>query len=346
MRRLPVFFVLDCSESMIGDNINNVEHGLQTIVGALRRDPHALETVHVSVIAFAGIAKTIVPLIELDSFYPPKLPIGGGTSLGAALRLLMSDLDTVVVKTTADRKGDWKPVVYLFTDGKPTDEVESAISQWNGRFTHRATLIAVAFGRYADLAVLKRLTETVMLFEQSQEGDFKKFINWITASILSQSRSIGEAADASTLPAIDEKVLTLVKGPSRATVDNDCVTLVGRCQRTRKPYLMKYDRATKDIGTRDFSFQANYYEIAGCYPIDEEYFAWSDPTASGLTVSTEELMGGAGCPHCGNASAFARCGCGKLLCVNGPGEAICPWCERRVHLGPGEGSFEVGRGRG
>ena len=82
MRRLPVYFVLDVSESMVGENIKKLEDGLNSIIRVLRQDPHALETVYVSVIAFAGKAKTIVPLIEVASFYPPKLPIGGGTSLG------------------------------------------------------------------------------------------------------------------------------------------------------------------------------------------------------------------------------------------------------------------------
>ncbi|MBY0444218.1 MAG: VWA domain-containing protein, partial [Burkholderiales bacterium] len=130
MRRLPVFFVLDCSESMVGDSLQKMEDGLQAIVRALRTDPHALETVYISVIAFAGVAKTIAPLVELVSFYPPKLPLGGGTSLGVALETLMAELDSVVVKTTPDRKGDWKPIVYLFTDGRPTDNPNAAIDCW------------------------------------------------------------------------------------------------------------------------------------------------------------------------------------------------------------------------
>ena len=34
MRRLPVFFVVDCSESMVGDNLKKMEDGLQAIVRA------------------------------------------------------------------------------------------------------------------------------------------------------------------------------------------------------------------------------------------------------------------------------------------------------------------------
>lgn len=68
MRRLPIFFVLDCSESMIGENLKKMNDGLTTIISDLRRDPHALETAYISIIAFAGVAKTIVPLTEVVSF--------------------------------------------------------------------------------------------------------------------------------------------------------------------------------------------------------------------------------------------------------------------------------------
>ena len=113
MRRLPIFFVLDVSESMVGEPIHKMENGIEKIVATLRQDPHALETVLISVIAFAGKAKAITPLIDLVSFYPPKIPMGGGTSLGAALDVLMTEIDSKVVKTTLQERGDWQPVVFL-----------------------------------------------------------------------------------------------------------------------------------------------------------------------------------------------------------------------------------------
>ena len=95
------------------------------IVQELRTDPYALETAFISIIAFAGKAKCISPLTELYKFYPPIFPIGGGTSLGVALNFLMDDMDKNLVKTTTEQKGDWKPIVFLFTDGTPTDNPSS-----------------------------------------------------------------------------------------------------------------------------------------------------------------------------------------------------------------------------
>jgi len=350
MRRLPVFFLLDCSESMVGENLKKMEDGVAAIVKKLRQDPHALETVYFSIISFAGIAKTIAPLVELPSFYAPKLPLGGGTSLGAALETLMGALDKSVVKTTADLKGDWQPIVYLLTDGRPTDSYESAIIRWNANYAKKTTLIAVGLGKSADLTVLKRLTENVIHFEDGKEGDFTKFINWVSASVVAQSKSVGEGVDSKQLPAIDESFMMIVKEPCADTIDESSVTLVGRCQKTHKPYIIKYDRKVKDVVTADFKVQVAHFDISGCYPLDEEYFVWSDPRGIEKKINTAELFGSPGCPHCGAHSAFAMCECGKLLCINGPGPAICPWCGSKVNFSPSSSEndegFEIGRGRG
>src|SRR5829696_3719142 len=106
MRRLPVFLLLDCSESMIGDNHARLEEGLARILLELRRDPHALETVYLSVIAFAGKPRTLVPLLELTEFSAPDLPIGSGTGLNKALLHLMREIDRTVIPSSSERKGD------------------------------------------------------------------------------------------------------------------------------------------------------------------------------------------------------------------------------------------------
>ncbi len=128
MRRLPIYFLIDISESMVGEPIQQVEEGLATIIQALKTDPNAIETVWVSIIVFAGRPKTLVPLQEIISFYPPKFPIGSGTSLSKGLGHLMFELRKNIVKTTQEVKGDWKPIVFLFTDGVPTDDTKMAIS--------------------------------------------------------------------------------------------------------------------------------------------------------------------------------------------------------------------------
>ena len=52
MRRLPIYLLLDCSGSMMGEPITAVQTGLQNLVATLRQDPYALETAFISVITF------------------------------------------------------------------------------------------------------------------------------------------------------------------------------------------------------------------------------------------------------------------------------------------------------
>lgn len=350
MRRLPVYFVLDVSESMVGENIKKLEEGLNSIIRTLRQDPNALETVYVSVIAFAGKAKTIVPLIEVASFYPPKLPIGGGTSLGGALYHLMVELDTSVVKTTYEQKGDWKPIIYLITDGKPTDSVSSAIAKWKAEYASKTTLVAIALGRFADINVLNQLTTHAMILENTRDEDFKKFIAWVTDSVRSQSKSVNDApTDSANLAKLDETVLSLIKdAKDLRPADPDYVILTGRCQSTRLPYLMKYERNTQALKLQDFAMDVTNYMISGCYPVEDDYFEWSDGATTQLKVNTSELLGIPSCPHCGNISAFGMCSCGGIMCLNGPGSVTCPWCEQKVTFSAGSGDegFDVNRARG
>lgn len=346
MRRLPIFLVLDCSESMIGESLKKMNDGLQRIVSDLKKDPHALETAWISVIAFAGVAKTIVPLVEVVSFYPPRLPIGGGTNLGAALRELTRQLDQQVRKTTQERKGDWKPVVYLLTDGRPTDDTAPEIKRWKDQYASKVNLIAIGLGPSADMNILRQLTDNVLLFTDSQEGDFTQFIKWITASVSAHSRSVGE--DAPPLLTHTDHIVRLAKDDIARAYDENCVILTGRCSKSRRPYLMKYERPAVNLSTLDFKLNINGFNLNGCFPIDEDYFAWSDGSASAIQVNTSELHGVPGCPYCGNASAFAMCSCGKLLCINGPDDVICPWCDKGLTFrdNGGDSDFDVTRGKG
>ena len=84
-RRLPVYLLIDCSESMAGPAFDAVQAGVNAIVNELSGDPTALETVWLSVITFSGRARVAVPLTDLMKFKTPRLTIGSGTCLGAAL---------------------------------------------------------------------------------------------------------------------------------------------------------------------------------------------------------------------------------------------------------------------
>ena len=350
MRRLPIFFLLDVSESMVGQPLNAVEEGMKRIITSLRQDPSALETAYISIIAFAGKAKVLSPLTDIISFYPPKLPIGGGTSLGLGLITLMREIDEKVVLKSSTQQRDWKPLVFLITDGKPTDNTNEAVREWKENYASKATMVAITLGDYANVSILKQLTPHVLLYEGSSDDDFKRFFDWISASVQSHSQAIEQNRGDKT--GIDlQKMGTMLKEisdekPSNDTpIDNNTVVLTGRCQGNKQPYLIKYEKAITELVLQKYVTSRNY-KLNGCYPITDEYFEWSTKE-SNHEINISQLDGFPSCPYCANASALASCGfCQKNMCISGEGIAICPWCNGKNNFMFTDEDFSIQRGKG
>lgn len=350
MRRLPIFFLIDVSESMVGEPIQAVEDGMAHIIKELKSDPYALETVYVSVIVFAGQPKTLVPLQDIISFYPPKFPIGGGTSFGSGLGHLMMELRRNIVKNTSEVKGDWKPIIFLFTDGVPTDETAGVIREWQTNWKRSANMVAVAFGRGTDLSVLKELTEDVLLFNNTTNQSYKRFFKWVTDSIKTSSMSVennGTGFDLSKLP--EESLAKLDQAqqlPVLPKEDNNYAVFTGKCSRSKRPYLIKYGREFGEEYVGGLPITTSEYRLMGAYPVDNGYFELSSEGYSARKISTEELRGFPTCPCCGNQYGFTMCSCGGLHCMGDETSGICPWCNQRGEYGIGSGHIDVNRGQG
>jgi uncharacterized protein YegL len=188
MRRLPVYLVLDTSGSMTGEPIESLKNGVQVLISTLRQDPYALETAYLSVITFSTTAQQLVPLTELSTFQMPDLHAAGTTSLGEALNLLAQRVEVEVARTTADQKGDWKPLVFIMTDGEPTDDWQKGLNEYRKR--KFGMVIACAAGRAANTNVLKQVTDTVVQLDTADSSTIKAFFKWVSASISTGSQKV------------------------------------------------------------------------------------------------------------------------------------------------------------
>ena len=202
MRRLPVYLLLDCSGSMYGEPIEAVKNGVQVLGSTLRSDPYALETAYLSIITFDSSAKQIVPLTELAAFQQPTLNASGCTALGEALSLLASTADKEVVKTTAEIKGDWKPLVFIMTDGEPTDDLNKGLTEFRKR--KWGIVVACAAGQGANTSTLQQITESVVQLDTADSGTIKAFFKWVSASVSTSSvkveTGVQEVTGLSELP--------------------------------------------------------------------------------------------------------------------------------------------------
>lgn len=196
MRRLPVYLLVDVSGSMHGEPIESVKNGLQMLVAALRKDPQALETAYLSVITFGSSAQQITPFTELSTFQLPEITAGGCTVLGEALKLVCKCRDSEVTKTTETQKGDWRPMVFVLTDGVPTDDPTDGIAEFHAR--KWGASVCCAAGPGADKNLLDRITpECVVELATADHATLSAFFKWVTASIVSTSKSINESGTSS-----------------------------------------------------------------------------------------------------------------------------------------------------
>jgi uncharacterized protein YegL len=350
MRRLPVYFLIDVSESMVGDQMSQVEDGISKVIQELKKDPYALETVHISIIVFAGKAKTLIPLTDIISFYPPKFSIGSGTNLGEGLGQLMFEMRKNQIPTTVESKGDWKPIVFLFTDGVPTDNINVAVSEWRQNWSNKCNMIAISLGDKHSLNTLKELTDDVFIINDASEGTYKNFFKWVTASIKASSLSVNEGGQnkvANTSGLDLDRIDEVQFDSSEFDLDPNFAVFIGKCQNTQREYLIKYKKSIQENEfSSNFGVKTLVYRLNGAYPINTEYHELSSDKSMNQSLSTENLQGFPACPCCGNQFGVSVCSCKNILCSGNEEITKCPWCGVEGHFGEGSGSVDLNRNWG
>ncbi|MBL8485314.1 MAG: VWA domain-containing protein [Rhodocyclaceae bacterium] len=201
-RRLLTYLCIDTSGSMNGEPIVAVNAGLQALLTSLRSNPYALDSVHLAITTFDSEIKEVLPMTAVADVTLPEItcPKSGATLLGAALEHIFEQVQRDVRKTTSAEKGDWKPILVILTDGKPTDTL--AFSEVIPRLQSCgfAKIVACAAGPKADPAQLKRLTEHVVSLDTMDASSFSKFFEWVSATFSKDSQSRGATASVDLPP--------------------------------------------------------------------------------------------------------------------------------------------------
>lgn len=202
MRRLPVYLLLDISASMMGEPIEAVKKGIELMVASLRQNPQAIESVYLSIITFGNTAQVLTPLTDLASFQMPALVATGQTALGGALTLVSERINIEVAKNTMETRGDWKPIVFIMTDGLPMDNLEKGIANFANCKT--AYTVACAAGEHANSEALKKITPNVIALKNTNENTLTRFFLWISSSIGVTSVRVESEGDISGMANLDE----------------------------------------------------------------------------------------------------------------------------------------------
>ena len=202
MRRLPVYFLLDTSGSMRGEPIQALNNALSGMVNTLRSDAQALDSLWISIVTYDREVKEIAPLTELVSFQLPEItcPQSGPTNTGAGLEYIIQQVKKDVIKGSSTQKGDWKPLLFVFTDGKPSDLQlyrEKIIEIKNLNF---GAVVGCAAGPKADDVILKELTDNVVHLDSADSSTLKQFFKWVSETIEQGNKSQGTGENLALPP--------------------------------------------------------------------------------------------------------------------------------------------------
>lgn len=200
--RCPCLLLLDTSQSMAGEPINELNQGLTAFRRSLAADPLAMKRVEVGIVTF-GPVQLLNDFQTPDQFRPPALNGAGDTPMGAAIA---GGLEMVRQRKTAYKANGipyYRPWVFMITDGAPTDDWRQAAALIReGELTKGFSFFAVGVDG-ADMNTLARISVRTPLKLSGLR--FRDLFVWLSSSLGSVSRS-----------GVGQEVLLLPPGWARA----------------------------------------------------------------------------------------------------------------------------------
>jgi uncharacterized protein YegL len=192
---------------MNGEPIQALNNAMSGMINSLRSDAQASETLWISIITFDRIVNEISPLTELPLFQLPEIvcPQSGPTNTGKALELLYDKVSKEVKKGSPTQKGDWRPLLFIFTDGKPSDPQLYSEMIPKIKSLNFGSIVGCAAGSLADNSKLKELAETVVHLDTADSSTLKQFFKWVSDTIEQGNKSMG-TLDTVSLPAPPSEV--------------------------------------------------------------------------------------------------------------------------------------------
>ena len=106
--------------------LDQLNAGLTTFKEDLAAHSLASKRAEVAVLTFGGVVQTVCDFTTADSFQPPVLTATGNTPMGEAIREAVGMLRRRKDAYRAHGIMFYRPMIFLITDGGPTDEWKSA----------------------------------------------------------------------------------------------------------------------------------------------------------------------------------------------------------------------------
>ena len=143
--------------------------------------------------------------------HAPELVAKGRSALGEALLLLAESIDKEVVKNSPEQKGDWKPLLFLLSDGGYSGPIAKPIAEMKKR--KFGTVVACAAGDKSHIDLLQKITNNVIKISTTESHNIMAYFKWISSSISTSSMRIENTGNDETvmqeLPPLPQEIQML-----------------------------------------------------------------------------------------------------------------------------------------
>lgn len=203
-RMCPVIFLVDTSGSMDGAPIGAVNSAIEGVLPELcaMNEENADAEINVAIMSFSAGADWVTgdKLVSPQSVAWNGLDAAGPTEMGIAFRELAKKLS---VETGFMRRasGSVAPVLFLLSDGAPTDDYRASLSKLKENNWYRvAVRVAIGYGE-ADDNILAEFTgnrETVL--HTNNPEDLKRMIRFVSiTSSMVASRKVAASTEETNM---------------------------------------------------------------------------------------------------------------------------------------------------
>jgi uncharacterized protein YegL len=197
-QRTPLVLVLDCSGSMEGTPMQQLNEGLKLLEQELQADVIAAKRVRILIVRYGGhdTAEVVGGWQDAMDFRAPTLQAGGRTPIGTAIDLALARVEEEKTRFKQAGVAYTRPWLFLMSDGQPTDVWQPAAERC--RQAEQANKVAVfplAVGPGAVPEALGQFSSKGAGAVQRLEGlKFRELFLWLSASmkVVSQAKPGGQ----------------------------------------------------------------------------------------------------------------------------------------------------------
>ena len=195
-KSLVIFFLIDTSGSMKGKKMGELNTVMEELIPEIRRVGEADTDVKVAVLTFGTHVRWMYSQpISIEDFEWARLRADGVTSMGEAFRELSARMSRNSFLNSPSLS--FAPVIFLMTDGYPSDDYKSALKELQSNSWYKFGLkAALGIGQEANDDMLAEFTgspdNVVHAYSGGQLAQMIKVIAVTSAQIGSKSMTLSD----------------------------------------------------------------------------------------------------------------------------------------------------------